>query len=93
MNSLDGISSSEMPLSGMPLRLTATEMAPSQAAAGAQLLAILPELATAEEIAAPLKVTARTIHSWASAGTIPVALRQGRIVRFSPPAVAKALGL
>jgi hypothetical protein len=55
----------------------------------------LPNLATAEQIAAVLQVTARTIHLWATAEppVIPVALRQGKVVRFHPPDVAKALGI
>jgi hypothetical protein len=55
----------------------------------------LPSLATAEQIAAPLQVTARTVHLWAAANppVIPVAFRQGRIVRFHPPDVARALGI
>jgi excisionase family DNA binding protein len=69
---------------------TRTASPPSQAAESG----ILGEkLATAEEIAKPINVTSRTILAWAAAGTIPVALRQGRIVRFSPSAVARALGL
>jgi len=54
---------------------------------------VLPPLATAEQIAAVLQVSARTIHLWAEAGTIPTALRNGRVVRFNPPAVAAALGI
>ena len=54
---------------------------------------MLPSLATAEQIAASLQVTSRTVHFWAQAGTIPTALRQGKIVRFHPPSVAAALGI
>lgn len=54
---------------------------------------VLPSLATAEQIAHVLQVSARTIHLWAAAGTIPVALRQGKVVRFHPPSVAESLGL
>lgn len=54
---------------------------------------VLPSLATAEQIGNALQVTPRTVHYWADAGTIPTALRQGKIVRFNPPAVAAALGL
>jgi len=54
---------------------------------------VLPVLATAAEIARPLGVTSRTITAWAAAGTIPVALRHGKILRFHPPAVSAALGL
>ena len=66
---------------------------PGQAAGEGGILVTLPNLSTAEEIAKPLNITSRTVLAWAAAGTIPVALRQGRIVRFSPSAVAKALGL
>lgn len=54
---------------------------------------MLPVLATAEQIAKPLGITSRTITAWAAANKIPVALRQGKILRFYPPAVAAALGL
>ena len=54
---------------------------------------VLPSLATAEQIGNALQVTPRTVHYWADAGTIPTALRQGKVVRFNPPAVAVALGL
>jgi hypothetical protein len=54
---------------------------------------VLPSLATAEQIAEAVQVTPRTVHYWAEAGTIPTALRQGKIVRFHPPAVAAALGI
>jgi hypothetical protein len=66
---------------------------PPPGSGGGATTAILPVLATAEEIAKPLQVTARTIHLWGAAGTIPVALRQGRTVRYSPSAVAQALGI
>jgi hypothetical protein len=56
-------------------------------------LAVLPQLSTATQIARPLKVTSRLVHIWATSGKIPVALRQGKIVRFSPAEVAKALGI
>ena len=54
---------------------------------------MLPSLATAEQIGTVLQVTPRTVLYWAAAGTIPTALRQGKIVRFHPPAVAAALEL
>ncbi len=54
---------------------------------------VLPSLATAEQIAEAIQVSSRTVHLWASAGTIPTALRCGKVVRFSPPAVAAALGI
>ncbi|MEO8613873.1 MAG: hypothetical protein ABI600_01930 [Luteolibacter sp.] len=54
---------------------------------------VLPSLSTAEQIARVLQVTSRAVHAWAAAGTVPVAFRQGRIVRFNPLAVAKALGI
>ena len=55
----------------------------------------LPNLATAEQIASALQVTARTIHLWATAEppVIPIAFRQGKVVRFHPPDVARALGI
>lgn len=65
--------------------------APTFGAAGS--VGALPSLATATQIARVLQVSARTIHLWAEAGTVPVALRQGKVVRFHPPAVAEALGL
>ena len=54
---------------------------------------VLPALATAQELAAFLQVSKRTIHVWAANETIPTALRCGKVVRFHPPAVAVALGL
>ena len=54
---------------------------------------LLPTLATAEQIAEVIQVSPRTIHYWAEAGTIPTALRHGKVVRFHPPAVASALGI
>lgn len=53
----------------------------------------LPSLATAEQLGEVIQVSARTIHYWAGAGTIPTALRCGHVVRFHPPAVAAALGI
>jgi hypothetical protein len=55
--------------------------------------ASLPALSTATQIAGLLQVSPRVVHLWASSGKIPVALRQGKVVRFHPPAVAQALGL
>lgn len=54
---------------------------------------MLPPLATAEQLAEVLQVSPRTIHNWAIDGTIPTAVRCGKVVRFHPPTVAKALGL
>ena len=54
---------------------------------------VLPPLATAEQLAGVLQITPRTIHKWAADGTIPTAVRCGKVVRFHPPSVAKALGL
>lgn len=54
---------------------------------------VLPCLATAEQLGRVLQVSSRTIHLWAAAGKIPVALRQNKVVRFHPPSVASALGL
>ena len=56
-------------------------------------LRLLPSLATAEQIAEAIQVTPRTVHNWAVTGTIPTALRCGKVVRFNPPAVAVALGI
>lgn len=68
--------------------------APSKSpATAAGEVGVLPSLATAEQLAQVLQVTARTVHLWAVAGTIPVALRQGKVVRFHPPAIAQSLGL
>lgn len=60
---------------------------------GGTPVVVLPSLATAAQIAAPLQVTSRTITAWAADGTVPVAFRRGKVLRFSPPAVAAALGL
>ena len=54
---------------------------------------MLPSLATAEQLAEVLQITPRTVHYWAADGTIPTAIRRGKVVRFHPPAVAAALGL
>lgn len=54
---------------------------------------VLPALATPAQIAAALQVTARTVLYWSERGIIPTALRQGKIIRFHPPAVADALGI
>ena len=50
-----------------------------------------PDLHTAEEIAAVLKVDPKTVLNWAKAGIIPEAFRVGRTVRFSLDAVKAAL--
>lgn len=51
------------------------------------------DLVDADAIGAPIGVTGRTILNWADSKKIPTALRLGRIVRFDPAAVAKALGI
>lgn len=48
-------------------------------------------LVTAEQLAAAFQVSVRTVHNWAHAGTIPVALRIGKVVRFALSEVAMAL--
>jgi excisionase family DNA binding protein len=48
-------------------------------------------LYTAAEIAEMLSVEPRTIHCWAEAGKIPVALRASRTVRFDLDDVKAAL--
>ena len=53
----------------------------------------LPVLATSEQIASVLQVTSRTVLFWAERGLIPTAIRCGKIVRFHPPSVARALGM
>ncbi len=65
----------------------------SPAPVGAKGWVTLPALATADQIGAALNVTARTVLYWGEAGTIPTALRCGRIVRFHPMAVARAHGI
>lgn len=55
--------------------------------------AALPTLLDAEEIAASIGVTSRTILNWSQSKKIPTALRIGRTVRFNPDDVARALGL
>lgn len=42
---------------------------------------MLPLLVTAEEIAALLKVSPKSIYRWASEGRLP-SFREGRLVRF-----------
>jgi hypothetical protein len=66
---------------------------PSPISGGTGEVRVLPSLATAEQIAEVLQITARTVHYWADREEIPTALRCGKIVRFHPPAVAAALGL
>ena len=73
--------------------LTPPSLTPLPNSGEAARVCLLPFLATARQIAGVLQVSTRTVHLWAEAGTIPVALRQGKVVRFHPPAVAKALGL
>jgi len=76
------------------MRRRSNTTAPLVPSTGAGVSAgVLPALATAAQLARVLQVSARTVHLWADAGTIPVALRQGRVVRFHPPAVAMSLGL
>ena len=53
----------------------------------------LPRLSTCQQIGEALQVTSRTVLNWEASGLIKAAVRQGRIVRFDPSAVARALGL
>jgi excisionase family DNA binding protein len=48
-------------------------------------------LHTAAEIAQLISVDTKTIHNWADAGMIPVALRTGKTIRFDLELVKKAL--
>ncbi len=66
---------------------------PSPITGGVGGVRFLPTLATAEQIAEVLQITARTVLYWAERKEIPTALRRGKVVRFHPPAVAAALGL
>jgi phage terminase Nu1 subunit (DNA packaging protein) len=50
-----------------------------------------PSLVTAAELAATYRVGKRTISAWHRAGVIPAALVVGKVIRFDPAAVAKAL--
>jgi len=51
------------------------------------------DIATAEEMAAFLKVDPHTVLNWAKAGIIPEAFRVGRTVRFSFDAVKASLDM
>lgn len=53
----------------------------------------LPRLVTANQLSRTLQVTTRTLTGWAAKGVIPVALRQGRVLRFHPLSVYQALGI
>ena len=53
----------------------------------------LDELHTAEEIAAYFKVDPKTILNWAKDGSIPEALRIGRVVRFNLADVKSSLNM
>lgn len=48
-------------------------------------------LYTAREIAELLSVEPKTIHNWADAGKIPVAIRTGKTIRFDLDLVTLAL--
>ena len=50
-------------------------------------------LVDAETIAKPLGLTGRTIRNWAKSKRIPIALKVGKVIRFDPEAVARALNL
>lgn len=55
----------------------------------------LPSLCTAEQVADALQCSSRTILNWSkgSSPKIPVALSAGKIIRFDPREVARALGI
>lgn len=48
-------------------------------------------LVSASDVAAILSVQPKTIHNWADAGLIPVALRMGHTIRFRLDDVMQAL--
>ena len=54
---------------------------------------VLPALATAAQMGEFLQVSPRQIHYWAASKTIPTALRQGKVIRFDPRHVLRALGI
>ena len=55
----------------------------------------LPPLSSAEQIAAALQVSSRTIHNWSKepGPRIPVAFSAGKIIRYDPLEIARALGI
>lgn len=58
-------------------------------------LADLPPLATADQIAAALQCSSRTVLNWSKSSPprIPAAFHVGKIIRFNPRDVASALGI
>lgn len=55
----------------------------------------LPPLSTAEQIGQACQVCGRTVLNWSKGPSplIPIAFQAGKVIRFDPRAVAKALGL
>lgn len=53
----------------------------------------LPELCTAEQLAAWLNVGRPTIYRWVRAGKLPVERISSRLCRFRRDAVLKSLGM
>jgi hypothetical protein len=55
----------------------------------------LPALSTAEQIGQACQVSGRTVHYWSKGPNpvIPIAFQAGKVVRFNPRDVARALGL
>lgn len=51
----------------------------------------MTRLLTADELAEALSVSKRTVMGWLADGTIPAAIREKQTLRFSLPAVEKAL--
>jgi len=49
------------------------------------------KLVTARQLAAELSLSLDTVYEGARTGRIPVALRQGRALRFDPQAVRRTL--
>jgi excisionase family DNA binding protein len=55
-----------------------------------QLIAPDKEILTAQEVAAMLRVTPRTVHNWAASGVLP-AFRAGRLWRFNAEDIRKLI--
>ena len=49
------------------------------------------KLLTTEELAEALNVSLRLVKKWLYDGAIPVAIREGKVIRFDLPAVKKVL--
>lgn len=52
-------------------------------------------MSTAEQIGGACQVSGKTIHNWSKGPTplIPIAFQAGKVIRFNPRDVARALGL